>query len=588
MVKISRREFLRISAVAASSLLVSTGLSGCGSSDNSKLNVEFRHGVASGDPLSDKVIIWTRVSHVDNIEDDIDVNFEVATDEAFKNITNNGTYTATKDGNYTVKVDVQNLSAGTKYYYRFNSNDTLSSIGTTKTLPTDTPEQVKMAVFTCANYPNGYFNVYDAASKIEDLDVTIHVGDYIYEYGMYEDDDFEAKTPAYATKKAETIGRVLPEDNNKELYTLDDYRKRYALYHTDEGLQAIHAKCPMIVVWDDHEIANDTYKDGAENHSDDEGDFTQRTTDALQAYFEWLPIRPIDDKKQIFRSFNFGDLVSLHMLETRIFGRDKQLSYANYYNVDGSFNSATFTADLTAQSRTMLGSEQLTWLQTQLQTSNASWQVLGQQVLMGKMNLPSELLTTIAALEDATDEQKTVLLTDLNTKLTELVTLKTRVLQGDTTLTEAELLRLNTTMPYNLDAWDGYFAEREAIFATVKALSKNLVVLAGDTHNAWSNTLIDMNNDNIGIEFATPSVTSPGLEEYAGLNDVASALQFEGAIELLIDSLQYLNAYDRGFMTVTFTADNAIANWKYVNNYDSTVYTLNTQREKTITYSAPN
>ncbi len=586
MITISRREFLKISAFAASSLLISTGLSGCGSSD-STLNVAFNHGVASGDPLSDKVIIWTRVSHVENIDSDIEVNFEVATDEAFTNITNNGTYTATKDGDFTVKVDVQNLTATTKYYYRFLVNETISSVGIAKTLPTDTPEQVKMAVFTCANYPNGYFNVYDAASKLDDLDVTVHVGDYIYEYGMYENDDFEAKIPAYATSKAETIGRVLPEDNNTELFTLSDYRKRYALYHTDAGLQAIHAKCPMIVVWDDHEIANDTYKDGAENHNDGEGDFTQRVADALQAYFEWLPIRPVDDKKQIFRSFDFGDLVSLHMLETRIFGRDKQLSYADYYDTQGNFDSATFTAELTDQSRTMLGAEQLAWLQTELQTSTATWQVLGQQVLMGKMNLPSELLMIISQLEGAEGETKTALLSALNTKLTELVTIKTRVLQGDTTVTEEELARLNTTIPYNLDAWDGYYAEREVIYGTVKALAKNLVVLAGDTHNAWNNNLIDMNGDQVGIEFATPSVTSPGLEEYAGLSDAATALQFEGAIELLIDSLEYLNAYDRGFMTVTFTASNATANWQYVDNYDSTDYNLNSSRAKTITYSIP-
>jgi len=585
MSTITRRNFLKISAVAASTLVISTGLSGCGSSNNDEnLNVSFNHGVASGDPLSDKVIIWTRITH-DNetLSSDISVDFEVSTDENFVSIVNNGTYTAQESEDFTVKIDVQELNAGTKYYYRFISNGTTSPVGKMKTLPVENPDQVKMAVFTCANYPNGYFNAYSEAAKVEDLDVSIHVGDYIYEYGMYEDDDFEVKTPAYATSNAQTIDRALPDDNNTECIELNDYRKRYALYHTDSGTQAIHSHCPMIVVWDDHEIANDTYKDGAQNHDESEGDFEIRTQEALQAYFEWLPIRPIDNKKEIFRSFDFGTLVSLHMLETRIFGRDKQLSYGDYYDASGNFDSDTFTQDLTSDTRTMLGSEQLAWLQGQLSNSSATWQVLGQQVLMNRMSLPAELLTVIAQLESADDTTASALLESLNTSLTELVTIKTRILQGDDTVTDTEKARVNTVLPYNLDAWDGYFYERETILGTVEALNKNLVVLAGDTHNAWASNLTDMNGNQIGVEFATPSVTSPGLEEYVGLTSTEASLQFEGALQLLINDLQYTNTYDRGFMTVTFTQNDVETKWQFVDNYDSTTYNLNGNREKTIT-----
>jgi alkaline phosphatase D len=590
----TRREFIKVSGAVASTILISTGLVACGSnSDNNAtsdatnqpttLRIAFNHGVASGDPLTTSVIIWTRVTHLEALQSDIQVAFEVATDKTFANLVHNGIYTSNQASDFTVKVDAQNLQAGTTYYYRFSSNGVTSSIGKTKTLPIDNPEQIKMALFTCANYPNGYFNVYTEAAKIEDLDVTLHLGDYIYEYGMYENDDFDAKVPAYATSKAIEIGRELPQDNNKELLCLEDYRKRYALYHTDSGTQAIHAAAPMIVIWDDHEVANDTYKEGAQNHDESEGSFTQRTHDALQAYFEWLPIRTIKDKKAIYRRFDFGGLVSLYMLETRLFGRDKQLSYSSYFDAQGNFDAQTFQSDIGSPKRTMLGTTQLEWLQQQMATSNATWQLLGQQVLMGKMYLPSELLMVISQLEGATGETKTALLTQLNTLLGELVTIKTRMLQQDATLTQEEIARVTTVLPYNLDAWDGYFMERETIFGTAKALGKKLVVVAGDTHNAWANNLRDYKGEVVGVEFATPSVTSPGLEEYAGLSDVMMAAQFEGAIDLLIDDLKYLNAYDRGFMTLTFDATQVSANWYYVNSCDSTEYSLNTHRAKTIT-----
>ncbi len=590
----TRREFIKVSGAVASTILISTGLVACGSnSDNNAtsdatnqpttLRIAFNHGVASGDPLTTSVIIWTRVTHLEALQSDIQVAFEVATDKTFANLVHNGIYTSNQASDFTVKVDAQNLQAGTTYYYRFSSNGVTSPIGKTKTLPIDNPEQIKMALFTCANYPNGYFNVYTEAAKIEDLDVTLHLGDYIYEYGMYENDDFDAKVPAYATSKAIEIGRELPQDNNKELLCLEDYRKRYALYHTDSGTQAIHAAAPMIVIWDDHEVANDTYKEGAQNHDESEGSFTQRTHDALQAYFEWLPIRTIKDKKAIYRRFDFGGLVSLYMLETRLFGRDKQLSYSSYFDAQGNFDAQTFQSDIGSPKRTMLGATQLEWLQQQMATSNATWQLLGQQVLMGKMYLPSELLMVISQLEGATGETKTALLSQLNTLLGELVTIKTRMLQQDATLTQEEIARVTTVLPYNLDAWDGYFMERETIFGTAKALGKKLVVVAGDTHNAWANNLRDYKGEVVGVEFATPSVTSPGLEEYAGLSDVMMAAQFEGAIDLLIDDLKYLNAYDRGFMTLTFDATQVSANWYYVNSCDSTEYSLNTHRAKTIT-----
>jgi len=311
-----------------------------------------------------------------------------------------------------------------------------------------------MAVFSCANYTNGYFNPYMEASKLSNLDVTLHLGDYIYEYGAYENDDFTAKIPSYATSNAVAIERTFAEDNNTECLTLGDYRKRYALYHTDRGLQALHAAAPMIAVWDDHEVANDSYVDGAQNHQEDEGDFQTRVEAALQAYFEWLPIRPIENKKEIYRTFNFGDLASLHMLETRVFGRDKQLDYGDYFTANGSFLESEFINAVGNPSRTMLGVSQLQWLQGQMATSNATWQVLGQQVLMGRMNLPAEVLTPISMLEkpESFGTTSEALLTQINTSLSELAQIKGRYLQGDTTLTGTEIARITTVLPYNLDA----------------------------------------------------------------------------------------------------------------------------------------
>jgi alkaline phosphatase D len=183
------------------------------------------------------------------------------------------------------------------------------------------------------------------------------------------------------------------------------------------------------------------------------------------------------------------------------------------------------------------------------------------------MNLPAELLVAIAT------EQ----FDGLPEKLAELAQLKGRALQGDPSLTDEELARINTVAPYNLDAWDGYQYEREVVLGTAKALNKNLVVLAGDTHNAWANNLKDIQGDQIGVEFATASVTSPGLEEYLGIPDdmIQGA---EQAIGLLVDDLDYLNVNQRGYMLVTFTPEEARADWYFVDTIKSKDYQIDASR----------
>ena len=558
----NRRDFLRASALAFGSIVVSSGLQGCLSSSSSSddetvRGLAFEHGVASGDPLTDRVLLWTRITPTDGNNADVQIGWEIATDSGFTDLVHSGTASTNAARDFTLKVDAQNLLPGTRYYFRFKVAGVTSPVGRCKTLPAGSIEQVRFAVLSCSNYPAGLFHVYAAAAAESELDAVLHLGDYIYEY---------------ATEDAAALGRLLPEDNANEILSLDDYRKRYALYRTDTDLQSLHASAPFIAVWDDHEVANDTWRDGAENHNDSEGDFAERKLAALQAYFEWMPVRPAsdDDEETIYRRFDFGDLVSLHMLDTRIIGRDEQLDFADYIGA-GGFDAARFTADISDTSRTLLGLAQLDWLQTQLATSTATWQVLGQQILMGRMLLPAEMLT---ALQNPGA-------TDLTAMLTELVTIKLRQQAGDPTLTPAEIARIETLIPYNLDAWDGYAYEREVVLGTARTLNKNLIVLAGDTHNAWANNLTTQAGDAVGVEFATASVSSPGLESYLGLSE-AQIPAAEQAITTLVDGLQYLNANQRGYLLVTFTAEEARADWRYVSTVKAADYSMDTARARSL------
>ncbi len=527
----------------------------------------FKHGVASGDPLTDSVIIWTRVTpkHSPRFvrysrHYKILVGWEVATDPEFDNVIRRDRTFVSKKTDYTLKVDVKGLKPGKTYYYRFRTRGDKSPVGTTKTLPKLDVTNVKLAIMSCSNYPAGYFNVYTDAAKRDDLDAVVHLGDYIYEYGA----------GGYATERAAEIGRDFLPNNNTEILKLRDYRRRYAQYRTDAGLQALHASVPWICVWDDHEVTNDTWKEGAENHNEGEGNFFRRKARALKAYFEWMPIRPVvkNNNEIVYRQFEFGQLVNLMMLDTRIVGRDEQLDYANYINADGSFNATQFTSDLTNPTRTLLGTDQLAWLQNALATSSATWQVLGQQVLIGRMNLPAELLLGLGNPG-----------IDLTGIISELATIKARTLAGDPTVTPQERARIETQLPYNLDAWDGYFVERETVLGTASALAKNLVVLAGDTHNAWANNLNDLSGKPVGVEFATSSVTSPGLEDFLQLPQLAWPAT-EQALQLLIDDLQYNNVGDRGYMVITFTPEKTDAEWVFIDNILSPEYTIQTSRAK--------
>lgn len=536
-----RRSFIKISSVAGVGMALSTGLAGCISHSKPSSNAAFTHGVASGDPLQNAVIIWTRALP-SNTAVSADIVWEIATDSEFANLVASDHAVAKASQDFTVKVDVKGLKPASRYFYRFRSANATSEVGQTKTLPEQEVSKVTFGIFSCSNYPAGFFTPYAEAAKDKNIDYVLHLGDYIYEY------DGEG----YATENAKKIGRTFAPNNDTELYSLDDYRRRYALYRTDEGLLALHQNKPFIVVWDDHEIANDTYKDGAENHQPEEGDFVARRAAAVQAYYEWLPIRPTfgEDRLEIYRQFTFGNLLDLYMLDTRVLARDKQLEYSHYRDKEtNAFDQTSFSKDIGNPERGLLGEAQRTWLNTAMQQSNAKWQVLGQQLLMARMLFPVSIFNGVPR-EQIPDH------------VSQLADIKRKQLSGES-LSEKEQQLVASVMPYNLDAWDGYPVERERLLMQLKALNKPVIALAGDTHNAWHSSLTLADGTKVAHEIATPGVTSPGMEHYLSM-DGEKAEAMAKDLPTLIADLEYCNLHQRGFLTLEVSEEEAQATWHFV------------------------
>ena len=514
----------------------------------------FSHGVASGDPLPTQVIIWTRVTPR-LPGGDVTVTWKVATDSNLTQVVKRGSVKTGASRDHTVKVDVTGLKPGQVYYYGFAAGNEMSTIGRTQTAPQSGGDQLKIALVSCSNFPAGWFNAYQAIARRGDVDLVLHVGDYIYEYGPGE----------YATEWGKTVGRV-PEPP-KECTTLSDYRLRFAQYRSDPDLQAAHACAPWLVTWDDHETSNDAYKDGAENHNPaKEGPWSLRKAAALQAYYEWLPLRdpaPGKSFEAINRSFDWGDLATIAMLETRVVGRSFQLDYAT--DLDPALFDVTSgkpvkitdparlaTLDpkalpqgvmalpdleafkqnkLNDPSREMLGASQQAWLAEVLKTSVAQgkrWQVLGNQVIMGrvaspdfKAGLPKEVRDAIAKVRPET-------------------------------LAFFELSQFN--VPFNLDAWDGYPAARERLYDIAKQAGARLVVCTGDTHAAWANNLMDAKGELRGVEFGGTSVTSPSIADtFANFGLAGSDLN--NLINQANEEVIWHDETKRGYTMLTVTKD---------------------------------
>lgn len=430
----------------------------------------FYHGVASGDPLSDAVIIWTRVTP-DDFTAPVNVSYTMATDTGMMNIVSQGNLTTDASVDYTVKFDVTGLTPDTYYYYEFEALGQRSATGRTKTAPVGAVDSLRFAIVSCANLEAGYFNAYRAILERNDVEAVLMLGDYIYEY---EEGGYSPNS---------NVDRIF--DPTNETITLDDYRLRYSVYHMDRDLQELHQNFPWICVWDDHESANDSYQDGAENHNAGEGLWADRKMAAEKAYFEWLPIREkAPNNYEIFRKFGYGDMLDLFMVDTRLHGREEQ-----------GVNESD-------PNRTMLGTDQYGWLTSELKSSTAQWKVLGNQVVFAPITVFG--------------------------------------------------------IPINNDAWDGYPVERQNLLDSITQNNiENFTVITGDIHTSWAFD-IENGNTNAGVEFVTPSVTSPGIPINGG-----SILMIEN------QHIKFVELTKRGFIILDMNTQRIQADWFFMNTIDN-------------------
>jgi alkaline phosphatase D len=511
-----RRQAIKITSVGA------IGLSASISSSCSKNTYSFNHGVASGDPLEDRVILWTRVTPQQ--AGPVEVILEVSENKNFSKVAYSKKLNTSSLSDYTIKYDFlakQYCNSDNGFFYRFRAGNSVSETGRSKTFSKNI-KSAKIAIFSCSNFPAGYFNAYQAAAEKNDLDLWLHLGDYLYEYPM----------GGYATENAEKLGRApIPIH---EMITLSDYRQRHAQYKLDQGSIALHKHAPLIAVWDDHEFSNDAWKRGAENHSEDgsEGDFYARRSAAIKAYYEWMPIREQQNKRRIFRDFKIGKLMHLIMLDTRQFGRDKQIQPKDYLSKSG-FNQAKFYNDLNSEYRELLGAEQFSWIEDKILNSNAAWTIFGQQVLMTKLKFPD--ISKIIKAEEIPDFLKPYL----------------------------KLLGLG--IPSNLDAWDGYPAARNKLYKLMKNVKKKFISLAGDTHNSWVSELENQSGEKVGIELGAPSVTSPGITDVLNLDEN----NFVDSIVKLNKELQWMNPSNRGYLFLDCTDSKIIASFNFIKELEN-------------------
>lgn len=497
--KTNRRGLLGLLGAGAAGGYASSALA------NQSAQVRFEHGVASGDPLSDRVILWTRVTLPAGHTAPVMVQWRVF-DAATDQLVASGSIQTGRERDYTVKIDVTGLKPSTDYRFHFFAGEMASPVGRTRTLAADGVRPVNLAVVSCQLYPGGLFNAYEAIAAMPELDAVVHLGDYIYEYGA-SDSDYGMATGARLNR--------LPQPPH-EIISLSDYRMRHAQYKSDTDLQAAHACAPFICVWDDHETANDAWMHGAENHQpENEGAFADRKANALKAYYEWMPIREVAAGKlpeAINRTFHFGELASLLMVETRLTGRTKALAYETDLTAkDGPegepvLDIEAFAALRNDPARSLMSAEQHNWLRSELKASKAAgkrWQLLGNQVVMArvqgpdvsKMMTPDQVAGLMAQIPEAYRDQF-----------------------------EQALFLFKMDMPFNMDAWDGYPADRERLYADFAEAQVQPVVLSGDSHAFWVNDLKDASGQKRAIEFGTAAISSPSIADALGGFPLGQAL----------------------------------------------------------------
>lgn len=503
--------------------------------------VTFAHGVASGDPLQDRVVIWTRITPA---KPGADVAYRWTLGDK------RGAGVTGPDRDYTVKVDVAGLSPATDYDFQFQADGVSSPKGRTRTLPAGKVLDVVMAVASCALYPNGYFNAYQAIADLPRVDVVLHLGDYIYEYGGPE---------TYGMNSA--VAGERPHDPPREIVSLADYRRRHAQYKSDLQLQAAHARAPWILVWDDHETANDSYMGGAQNHQPEtEGDWNARKAAALKAYFEWQPIRePVAGVSLAdagMRSFHFGDLASVIMVETRLTARDRQLNLKrDLPMVDGKPDVAAFKAKLNDPGRRMMSAKQEAWIGAEAARSvkaGHAWQVLGNQVVMARI-LPFSPKKELTAAQYATIPEAN----------------RERFAAAE----ESAALGLPTT----LDMWDGYPVDRERLYGVLREANARPIVVSGDSHSFWANELHDKSGRLVACEFGATGITSPGAGE------IAPGLNLGDVVAQANPEVLFNDQIAKGFVLLTLTREAARGEMVAVSTIVEKAFTTSTVRRFQVT-----
>ncbi|MBC3987139.1 alkaline phosphatase D family protein [Streptomyces sp. AC536] len=487
-----------VTAAATTAALLPLGLPAAHAADPGPA---FAHGVASGDPLPDGVLLWTRVTpSPDAVPGSgrgaaVEVTWEVSESQDFAAPTARGSVRATADSDHTVKADVRGLRPATAYYYRFAVGDVRSPVGRTRTAPAADASDgnVRFGVVSCANWEAGYFSAYRHLAARRDLDAVLHLGDYLYEYG----------TGTYPEGK-DVVRQHSPRH---EIVTLADYRARHGHYRTDTDLRAVHAAHPVIAIWDDHEFANDAWSGGAENHTPGaEGEWARRVAVAKQAYFEWMPVRP-STEGTTYRRLRFGSLADLHLLDLR------------------SFRSAQAKAGSGAvddPERTITGRAQLDWLKSGLAASNARWKLVGTSVMISPFafgSLPAHLLKPLV-----------------------------------------ELLGLPTEgVAPSVDQWDGYTDDRRELLAHLRERGiDNTVFLTGDIHMAWANDVPTRAatyplSPSAATEFVVTSVTSDNIDDLLNVAPHTVSLAAVAAIKAANRHVKWLDMDSHGYGVLDVT-----------------------------------
>jgi alkaline phosphatase D len=500
----------------------------------------FAHGIASGDPARDGAVLWTRVTPAAGQAGDVRLGWHVATAPDAKPL-RSGEVRATAARDFTAKVVATGLKPGVEYHYWFDApGGTRSPVGRFRTLPVGPTPELAFAVVSCQLYPGGYFNAYKAIAEEPRVDAVLHLGDYIYEYAA----------EGYGGQIGERLGR-LPEPRH-EIVSLADYRLRHAQVKADPDMQAAHARAAFICVWDDHEVANDDWIGGAENHDPaTEGDWKARKAAAMQAYFEWMPIRdpaPGRPWDAINRSFDFGDLATLAMVETRLLARAKQVAAKGEVPEPAEYEA--MKAERARPDRELLGPDQQRWLEDTLARSVRSgrpWQVLGNQVVTARVPGPDieQILGTA--------RYQAVL-----ARLPEPY--KTRVPQL--------LASYRAGLPFNLDSWDGYPPARERLYQSFVRAGSRPVVLAGDSHAAWANNLHDDAGRLVAVEFGTTAITSPS---YGSVLPGIGTMLEAGAPEV-----EFCDQDGKGYLMLRLTPDAATSEFKAVSTITAREFTTRT------------